>query len=300
MAEFSYDPALVAPFIAEAQKRRLAKPFLAYVLATAWHETGGKLLPVTESLNYSAAALKRKKKYFTAAEAEALGRTKTHSANQEAIANKMYSNRIGNGDEASGDGWKYRGRGYVQITGRRNYAEMSVRCGVDMVANPDLALDHKTSMKILFEGMVDGTFTGSAMRRWIKPGVMKDYVSCRRVVNGTDKADLIAGYAGRFEGKLEGYNPVADSKTVKAAQSSSTASTVGALASAGAVVKGIIDAVDNPSDLVEVAQQGAALARIIPWLGTGAAVIFVGIFVYQRTQAKKIEAERLAIAERGG
>lgn len=60
----------------------------------------------------------------------------------EALANHVYANRIGNGDEASGDGWRYRGRGLIQLTGRENYTRFARASGVDAVAQPDLLLTH--------------------------------------------------------------------------------------------------------------------------------------------------------------
>jgi len=60
-----------------------------------------------------------------------------------ALANRVYANRIGNGDEASGDGWRYRGRGLVQLTGRANYAALSRALGVDFIAQPDLVASSK-------------------------------------------------------------------------------------------------------------------------------------------------------------
>lgn len=87
-----------------------------HFFAQVAHETGNFRYFV-ENLNYSANALQRVfKKYFpTAAEA------KEYARKPKKIANKVYANRMGNGDEASGDGWKYRGRGALQLTGRNNY-----------------------------------------------------------------------------------------------------------------------------------------------------------------------------------
>jgi putative chitinase len=64
--------------------------------------------------------------------------TQPYVNNPEALANKVYANRIGNGDTASGDGWKYRGRGLIQLTGKDNYAALTKALGVDFVKDPDL------------------------------------------------------------------------------------------------------------------------------------------------------------------
>lgn len=107
-------------------------------LAQIGHESG-QLSAVVENLNYSAKALRSVfGKYFkTDAEAEQYARK------PEAIANVVYANRLGNGDTKSGDGWKYRGRGLIQITGKSNYNEASQKMyalplGVDFVDEPEL------------------------------------------------------------------------------------------------------------------------------------------------------------------
>ena len=68
----------------------------------------------------------------------------------EAIANRVYANRLGNGDEASGDGWKYRGSGYKQLTGRSNYREIGVLVGLNIEGDPELAREPKAAAKIAF------------------------------------------------------------------------------------------------------------------------------------------------------
>ncbi len=91
------------------------------------------LKPISENLNYSETALLNFfGKYFTAETA------KLYARQPEQIANIVYANRMGNGDTASGDGWKYRGRGFIQLTGKNNYQLLSDYTGTDYVNNPDL------------------------------------------------------------------------------------------------------------------------------------------------------------------
>ena len=87
----------------------------AMFLAQCGHESAGFSM-LSENLNYSSDSLVRVfRKYFTSEEA------KKYARQPEKIANRVYANRMGNGNENSGDGWKYRGRGIIQITGKRNY-----------------------------------------------------------------------------------------------------------------------------------------------------------------------------------
>ena len=106
---------------------------LAHFLAQCGHESGGFRV-TQENLNYSAKGLMGIfKKYFpTAALAAAYERK------PEKIANKVYGGRMGNGPESSGDGYKHRGRGYIQLTGKENYTAFGKAIGVDILANPDL------------------------------------------------------------------------------------------------------------------------------------------------------------------
>ena len=106
---------------------------LAHFLAQCGHESGGFRL-TQENLNYSAKGLMGIfKKYFpTQALADAYARK------PEKIANKVYGNRMGNGPEASGEGFKFRGRGYIQLTGKQNYTAFDAAVPDDILANPDL------------------------------------------------------------------------------------------------------------------------------------------------------------------
>jgi len=115
----------------------------AHFLAQTGHESAG-FLKVEEGLNYSENALTAMfGKRITAEQARAYGRNAMHAANQKMIASIIYANRNGNGDVASGDGYRYRGRGLIQITGKANYAALVKQMGADVVANPDLLLGYR-------------------------------------------------------------------------------------------------------------------------------------------------------------
>jgi putative chitinase len=165
---------------------------LAYVLATAFHETGGVMLPVTENLNYSAAGLLRTfPRHFNPAEAKAYQRQ------PERIANRAYGGRMGNGGEASGDGWRYRGRGLVQITGRANYR----RFGIEDC--PDKALEPQRATAILIEGMLGGCFTGKRLDDYFAAG-RSDWTGARAIINGRDRAADVGRYGRIYLQALSG------------------------------------------------------------------------------------------------
>ena len=106
---------------------------LAHFLSQCAHESGGFKL-VRENLNYSAdGLLKVFPKYF-----KDMATANSYARKPEKIANRVYANRMGNGDEASGDGFKYAGKGYIQLTGKDNYKQFSEFIKEDCVANPEL------------------------------------------------------------------------------------------------------------------------------------------------------------------
>lgn len=106
---------------------------LAHFLAQCGHESGGFKL-TQENLNYSAKGLNGIfKKYFPT-----LDSAVPYERKPEKIANKVYGGRMGNGTEVSGDGWKYHGRGFIQLTGKDNYTAFTKSIGEDCVINPDL------------------------------------------------------------------------------------------------------------------------------------------------------------------
>lgn len=108
---------------------------IAGFLAQIGHESGGFRF-TSENLNYRAEALTRVwPSRFPPGVAE------SYAMQPEKIANRAYADRMGNGDEASGDGWKYRGRGLIQLTGKDNYAAFSLDADNEALVNPDLVAE---------------------------------------------------------------------------------------------------------------------------------------------------------------
>lgn len=101
------------------------------------------------------------------------------------------------GNTVSGDGVKYHGRGFCQLTGRANYQSFSDLLGIDLVSNPDLALQPDIATKILFTGMIDGLYTGKSLGDYFTDRI-SDWVGARRVVNGVDHNNDIAQLALKF------------------------------------------------------------------------------------------------------
>ncbi len=141
--------------------------WLAYMLGTVHHETDKKFQGIEE---YGSAA------YFA-----------------------KYNNRkdLGNGPN---DGALYKGRGFVQITGRANYTNFTrwlKNPSVDLVNHPELALLLPNSIRILFDGMVLGHFTGKKLADYFNP-TTADWVNARRIVNRLNKANIIADYSKTY------------------------------------------------------------------------------------------------------
>lgn len=140
----------------------------AYGLATAWHETAHTLQPIRE---------RGGRAYFK--------RMYDKAGERPHVAARL-------GNTQPGDGVRFAGRGYVQITGRHNYAKYG------LLDDPDRALDPAVAAHILVDGMEKGTFTGKKLSDYL-PG---DYVNARRIINGLDKAEEIARLAKAFEAAL--------------------------------------------------------------------------------------------------
>lgn len=151
---------------------------LAYVLATAYHETAHTMKPVKEAYWLKNAEEWRKR-------------------------NLRY--------------YPWYGRGFVQLTWEANYKKAGDKIGVDLIKNKDLALDPIVAARILVVGMIEAWFTKYKLSDFINIG-KSDYVGARRIINGTDKADLIAGYAKLYEKDLlaAGYGVVKPQEVVQA------------------------------------------------------------------------------------
>lgn len=122
---------------------------LSHFFAQIKQESG--LKPINENLNYSVEGLINGfgRHRISIADANKYGRTDKQKANQEMIANILYGGEFGRinlGNTEPGDGWRYRGRGFKQITGRANYAKLSKDTGVDYLNNPDLLLNEADAM----------------------------------------------------------------------------------------------------------------------------------------------------------
>lgn len=106
-------------------------------------------------------------------------------------------------------GHAYYGRGFVQLTWATNYQRASKEIGADFYRNPDLVMELKNATKILFDGMLEGWFTGKKLADYITPS-KTDYVGARRIINGTDKARTIANIAKKFRAALQDIPGVQD------------------------------------------------------------------------------------------
>lgn len=151
--------------------------WLAYMLATVHHETDRTFKPIRE---YGGP------KYFT--------KMYDVTGARPTLAKKM-------GNTSPGDGPRYCGRGFVQLTWKTNYKAMSAVCGVDLVAEPDRAMELPIATQVMFHGMIKGTFTGKKLADYFI-GDRQDWVNARRIINGLDKANLISDYARRYYGAI--------------------------------------------------------------------------------------------------
>jgi len=186
----------------------------AYVLATACLETDRSFaIDKHENLNYLAEALEAKYApgRISVANCRAVGRTAAHAADQRAIANFIYGGdwgRINLGNLQPDDGWTFRGRGWVQMTGRRNYsrADNALSLGGALIADPDLLgrrIDACAGSVV--DGMTQGWFTTRKFANYLPdhgPATVAQYTQARRIINGQDRAADIAQFALQFQSAL--------------------------------------------------------------------------------------------------
>jgi hypothetical protein len=161
----------------EARMPDADRRWLAYIMATAFHETAFTMQPVRETL-----------------------------ATTDARAIEILENAFANGKlswvktpywRRDEDGKSWLGRGLVQLTHKRNYEAMSVLTGIDLVAEPDRAMEMAAAVSILIEGMVEGSFSRHKLADHLNE-TTDDWVNARRIVNGTDRAEKLAGYGKTF------------------------------------------------------------------------------------------------------
>lgn len=150
--------------------------WLAYILATVYHETMGRMEPVREG--------------FCNSDADSI-KVVTDLYNRGKIR-ENYAIPAPNGNS-------YFGRGLVQITWADNYKKVGHALGIGTMLydNPSLALDLPMSVKILFEGMISGLFTQQNLGDYFN-ATTTDWLHARKIVNGMDRANVIANYAKRF------------------------------------------------------------------------------------------------------
>lgn len=153
----------------------------AYGLATAWHEVARTMQPIKERGGPI---------YFR--------RMYDIQGDRPSKARQL-------GNLTPGDGAKYAGRGFVQLTGRTNYEKAGEHLGVDLVGNPDLALGCDVASRILLWGMESGAFTGKGLKDYLPidgEAGHEAFKQARRIINGQDKADKIAKEAIAFQSAL--------------------------------------------------------------------------------------------------
>lgn|GEM_PF-401019 len=242
----------------EAAKRGTSDEDTAYMLATAFHETGGRMQPVRENLNYKTAAQIRKtwpSRFRNNASAE------PYVGQPQKLANEVYGGRLGNTEP--NDGWFYRGDGLPQITGKTNFRKFGVMPGMNLL----------TSVRVMFDGMTKGMFTGKKLSDFFGNG-KSDPVGARAIVNGTDKAKLIAGYYKNFLDSILAANSFdqphdispasAMADDVKASASGSVRSLIGG--TVGSAVVSAVVGVNNP--------WAFGLTALLLLIGAGAVFMF--------------------------
>jgi putative chitinase len=180
----------------------LSNAHVAYIMATAYHETGSpRMVPSAENLYYRTAARIREvwpSRFPTEASAAPFAR------NPQKLANHVYNGRLGN-RPGSNDGWMHRGRGLDHLTGRDNYTRAVPIVGADVLSNPDLMLKPEIAVKSLVHGMTTGRYRGQKLSDFDGANGGFSFVRARAIVNSdVDKnGELVAGHARAFFAALQ-------------------------------------------------------------------------------------------------
>lgn len=175
-------------FIVDAmdKDKSISYPQGAYILATTWWETANTMLPIAEY---------------------GKGRNKTYGTWYRNSKNQLYSFKNGSKNTTylqADFPYLYYGRGYVQLTWFDNYQKASEKLAHNFLDSPEDVMKKDYAIQILLTGMKEGWFTGKKLSDYIYQS-KKEYENARRIINGSDKANLIAGYATIFEKALRSY-----------------------------------------------------------------------------------------------
>ena len=166
--------------------KSISYPQGAYILATIWHETATTMQPIAEY---------------------GKGKGRPYGTWQRNSKGELYAYKNGNRNTVylqSEYPHLYYGRGETQNTWFDNYEKLSKVFNVDFLNNPDLLLTQEWSTPVTIYSMKNGLYTGKKLSDYINQS-KKDYLNARRIINGMDKASLIAGYAETFEKALRSY-----------------------------------------------------------------------------------------------
>ena len=216
----------------EAERRRTPLNHLAYIMATALHETASTMQPIRE---YGRG---RGKKYGI-----------PHSETRQV----------------------YYGRGYVQLTWHGNYLKASSELGFNFVDNPDKVMEPKFAIQIMFEGMTEGWFTSKKLSDYLdSESGREDFKQARYIVNGRDKRVKIAGYALSFQtalgkAKMVNKKPLSKSRTMKGAG-------VGVVVGSGALVEPVVEVSDVIAQNQENLSSGTVVGVVVGVVVIAAAI----------------------------
>lgn len=168
----------------------------AYILATAHGETGARMQPIRENMNYSAARLRK----VWPSRFPDMSTANRYAGKPRDLANYVYNGRLGN-RLGSNDGWDFRGALIGQVTGRSNFTQWGKKIGVDLVGEPSVLDRLDVAVKCLVRPMMEGWATGAKLPAYVS-GSRRDYVGARAVWNGSFEAKKYADRALIFEEAL--------------------------------------------------------------------------------------------------